>query len=496
MNIERNKSCGDSPLSVHKLPSPFALNSATLGTTINSSAETVGTLQGYRSKFNIQTMKQNYYEHRQTLSDSRQSSHQQVDPSKFKRNEQTKQYSNNNRARNYSKNQQSTGAEPSISCDVCERYFRTADQLDEHIAAHDKCCFEGCNFAAMTSIVQNHIETQHNSDFFQKIPRVETEEDIEKWRAERRKRYPSKQNMELRQMEQEARLQRGERLSEPNKRFNRPTERRDTQRVRPVLKKRPRKRTRGVKSMTAKSEPNTEPDTEASKVQAFRGISPVKASIETETIAAKPAPSSTALTALAMYSSDSDDDEDEIMEENNAELITLTKDTSESITITSSSPQDIKDPPPKDNQVVAINSSAIPKESVSNSKSDSTSTPTPIPITADDSDGEGPDEQPIQYKSKETANVMDNQSPSTSTHNPSTQSKDDSEAPLAKKRRGITLAELSKKYRPQNSLLEKLLQKDIRHERNVLLQCVRYVVANNFFDSESIDRVDPNEPVD
>lgn len=32
------------------------------------------------------------------------------------------------------------------------------------------------------------------------------------------------------------------------------------------------------------------------------------------------------------------------------------------------------------------------------------------------------------------------------------------------------------------TLLEKLLDNEIRHERNVLLQCVRYVVSNNFFD--------------
>lgn len=32
------------------------------------------------------------------------------------------------------------------------------------------------------------------------------------------------------------------------------------------------------------------------------------------------------------------------------------------------------------------------------------------------------------------------------------------------------------------TLLEKLLDREIRHERNVLLQCVRFVVINNFFD--------------
>ncbi|XP_037811331.1 nuclear fragile X mental retardation-interacting protein 1 [Lucilia sericata] len=37
------------------------------------------------------------------------------------------------------------------------------------------------------------------------------------------------------------------------------------------------------------------------------------------------------------------------------------------------------------------------------------------------------------------------------------------------------------RLRKQNTMLEKLLEADIRHERNVLLQCVRYVCENNFF---------------
>lgn len=36
------------------------------------------------------------------------------------------------------------------------------------------------------------------------------------------------------------------------------------------------------------------------------------------------------------------------------------------------------------------------------------------------------------------------------------------------------------------TLLEKLLEPDIRHERNVILQCVRYVVGKNFFQKESV----------
>lgn len=37
-----------------------------------------------------------------------------------------------------------------------------------------------------------------------------------------------------------------------------------------------------------------------------------------------------------------------------------------------------------------------------------------------------------------------------------------------------------KKYR--NKLLEKLLSRSIQHERNLICQCVKYIIENNFFD--------------
>lgn len=42
------------------------------------------------------------------------------------------------------------------------------------------------------------------------------------------------------------------------------------------------------------------------------------------------------------------------------------------------------------------------------------------------------------------------------------------------------------RYRKRRfTLLEKLLEPEIRHERNVILQCVRFVVKNNFFDDKA-----------
>lgn len=41
---------------------------------------------------------------------------------------------------------------------------------------------------------------------------------------------------------------------------------------------------------------------------------------------------------------------------------------------------------------------------------------------------------------------------------------------------------------------KKLLADEIRHERNIILQCVRYVVQNDFFDQASIKQESPQKP--
>ncbi|XP_065356699.1 FMR1-interacting protein NUFIP1 [Calliphora vicina] len=50
---------------------------------------------------------------------------------------------------------------------------------------------------------------------------------------------------------------------------------------------------------------------------------------------------------------------------------------------------------------------------------------------------------------------------------------------LVKRKSGLDYRKA--RLRKQNTMLEKLLETDIRHERNVLLQCIRYVCENNFF---------------
>lgn len=93
----------------------------------------------------------------------------------------------------------------------------------KHVAQHRTCGIDGCTFVAHEKVVEKHIEMQHITGLYQRIKKTNTPEDIANWIAERKRRYPSKENIEKRQKEQQEMLKRGERLSKPKNRFDRKT---------------------------------------------------------------------------------------------------------------------------------------------------------------------------------------------------------------------------------------------------------------------------------
>lgn len=111
-------------------------------------------------------------------------------------------------------------------CETCDRSFQTIDILQEHKSEHQKCGIDGCKFIGHPLVVTKHIQMQHSSGFFEKIKNLNTPEEIDKWRAERRKKYPTKENVELRQKVQEEKMKRGERLENPKNRFGNNRDRR------------------------------------------------------------------------------------------------------------------------------------------------------------------------------------------------------------------------------------------------------------------------------
>lgn len=374
-------------------------------------------------------------------------------------------------------------------CKYCSEGFKSENELFQHRRAHERCPYEGCQFNASAKIISSHIERVHlKSNTLVKIQDLTTPEQIEKWKEERRKRYPTTANVLLRQQAQEIRFQRGEKLQDRQQRFgnfqqrdhiknldnrhyqksNRgrqgrnqqtrryewrqdlettpanvakldlePTQESSLIKENTVITVKPRELSRSIavhKAVQFHDDDLSEDEKRATP--RFKGTSEMKDYHEVETIIKEKA----ALSILGMYGSDSDSANEEDAEpvEEPAKPI---------------SPQTI--------DIIEDNEEEV----------------------AEDEDNcEAPDEVPIVHNSEMMPPDLND---SVTTDKISRKRKHSQQQSRRVVRPKSTCALDYSKLRHQpsvNPFLEKLLQQDIRHERNVLLQCVNYVVKNNFFD--------------
>ena len=94
-----------------------------------------------------------------------------------------------------------------ISCDPCNKVFWTKKSLEEHKLEHSKCPHPGCSFSANEEAVETHFANTHARGIHLKL---DTPEDIRKWREERKKKFPTKQNVEMKIKTKMVRESRGE----------------------------------------------------------------------------------------------------------------------------------------------------------------------------------------------------------------------------------------------------------------------------------------------
>jgi hypothetical protein len=94
-------------------------------------------------------------------------------------------------------------------CDACEKSFEQKSAFDSHIATHERCSHPGCSFEGSKKVVAAHYHGTHGlySGTGYKTIDVEgqkfkvlmgtNEKEVEEWRAERRKRFPTANKAQL-----------------------------------------------------------------------------------------------------------------------------------------------------------------------------------------------------------------------------------------------------------------------------------------------------------
>ncbi|EDV98018.1 GH17195 [Drosophila grimshawi] len=368
-------------------------------------------------------------------------------------------------------------------CANCSMELATDHDMRRHLDQHEFCPAEDCSFVALASVMERHIEANHITGLYKTVRKVWTPEDISAWRAERCKRFPTATNVEKAKRAKEQRVKRGERLESSKPHFAKSGDRRRSGPLtntndRKTQTKRQRRTVKMAVGQIEQQKVRMEQEKRDTSlledavylnptlVPIFPGTSRMT---DYEHIEAKVKSKQNALSnMLGMYGTDSDDDDEPIDAENTVEVV------DSPITVVNSI---ISIDTTKEQRQIKTMLVELTQECSAKTLVDTDS------MNVSSSSDEGPEELPIERKVEAFSAPSAPQKLKSSTDKierssrPTTRHSSGREKPIY----GLNYKR-ARETSKQNTMLSKLLASDIRHERNVLLQCVRYVCEQNFFD--------------